>query len=423
MKFTKLRLPKSPARKRGLIGVMFLLAAALMSASIFATGPVAEPEEVKEKAWPVSVTTVEPRAIQPTIHVFGRVESSNVARIRTDWIAEVDEVLVKEGDWVAKGQLLIKLSAREAALQLDERRADLAQHRATLRSIETEFELQKQTTAHFESMQRVAQNKLERHEGMMEQRLISQALLDEVVSQANETHIQYQAHMRTLADLPNRIAAQQAQVAKAEALAGQAELNLEKTGVHAPFDGPVLSVFVAPGDHSNLGAPLVEMAEAAGFEVRVQIPDVYADRFRTTLAKGGNPITGIGPDGQLMTLTRLAGQIRTGQSGLDAFFELPITTGQPLPALNRVVDVHVTLPSEPDVVPLPVQSIYENDRIYQVVDHRLRALTVDRVGELQGADGSYHVLVRAPELVAGDQVITTQLPKAISGLLVEPANG
>ena len=101
-----------------------------------------------------------------------------------------------------------------------------------------------------------------------------------------------------------------------------------------------------------------------------------------------------------MTLTRLAGQIRTGQSGLDAFFGLPITTGQPLPALNRVVDVHVTLPSEPDVVPLPVQSIYENDRIYQVIDHRLRALTVDRVGEMQGIDVSYHVLLRAPELVA-----------------------
>ena len=422
MKFFNLRFPNNPRGKRAFIGAGFLLIAALMSASIFATGPNAEPEAIDEKAWPVSITIVEPQTIHPTIHAYGRVESSNVARIRTDWVAEVAEVLVREGDWVSKGDLLVRLSAREAELQLAERRADLAQHQAVLRSIETEHKLQKQSTSHYESMQRIAQTKLERHEGMMEQRLISQALLDEVIGQANEAHIQYQTHMRAMADFPNRIASQQAQIAKAEALAGQADLNVEKTDVRAPFDGPILSVFVAPGDHSNLGAPLLEMAEAAAFEVRVQVPDAYAERFRQHLADG-NEITGIGPNARIMTLTRLASQVQSGQSGLDAFFELPIDDGRPLPALNRLVDVHVTLPSEPDVVPLPVQSIYENDRVYQVIDSRLRALTVDRVGELQGPDGSYHVLVRAPELAAGAQVITTQLPKAISGLLVEPANG
>lgn len=422
MKFINLWFPKNPRGKRAFIGAAFLSIAALTSASIFATGPKAEPETIDEKAWPVSVTTVEPQTIHPTIHAYGRVESSNVARIRTDWVAEVVEVMVREGDWVSKGDLLIKLSAREAELQLAARRADLAQYQATLRSIETEYRLQKQSTSHFESMQRIAQTKLERHEGMMEQRLISQALLDEVISQGNATHIQYQTHMRALADFPNRIAAQQARVAKAEALAGQADLNVEKTDVRAPFDGPILSVFVAPGDHSNLGTPLIEMAEAAGFEVRIQVPDAYADRFRQHLAEG-KEITGIGPGARVMTLTRLASQVQSGQSGVDAFFELPVDDGQPLPALNRLVDVHVTLPSEPEVVPLPVQSIYENDRIYQVIDSRLHAVTVDRVGELQGTDGSYHVLVRAPKLVAGAQVITTQLPKAISGLLVEPAGG
>ena len=56
MKFFNLRFPNNPRGKRALIGAGFLLIAALMSASIFATGPKAEPEAIDEKAWPVSVT-------------------------------------------------------------------------------------------------------------------------------------------------------------------------------------------------------------------------------------------------------------------------------------------------------------------------------------------------------------------------------
>ena len=48
------------------------------------------------------------------------------------------------------------------------------------------------------------------------------------------------------------------------------------------------------------------------------------------------------------------------------------------------------------------------------------AITIERVGENRAADGSYRVLVRGTELVPGSRIITTQLPKAISGLRVEP---
>ncbi len=63
---------------------------------------------------------------------------------------------------------------------------------------------------------------------------------------------------------------------------------------------------------------------------------------------------------------------------------------------------------------MPVQSIYENDRVYEVVDDRLQALTVERVGDHATDAGEYRILVRGDGLHAG-RIITTQLPKAISG--------
>ena len=78
------------------------------------------------------------------------------------------------------------------------------------------------------------------------------------------------------------------------------------------------------------------------------------------------------------------------------------------------------------VTALPVQSLYENDRIYAVRtdagnENRLEAIAVERVGEVRAEDGQHRILVRSPAIGRGARIITTQLPRAIAGLLVEPA--
>lgn len=410
--------PRTLKTKRLAVSGGILFGAVLTSASIFATGPDAEPEIRTEKSWPVSVLAIEPHRLNPTFLAYGRIESSNVAKIRTDLIAEVVAVHVKEGDWVAQGEVMLTLGDAEVRLRLLQRKAELAQAQATLQSIKTEFELMEQTTAHYSSMQRIAQDKLTRYQELMAQRLISQELLDEVVSQSNQATIQYQTHIRQLADAPNRITSQNAQIAKAQALLAQAELDLDKTQITAPFSGPVLAVFVAPGDRSNLGSVLVELADASGFEVRVPVPEVHDTRFAN---RKNSPIVATTPSGHQIPLTRLSSQVRQGQIGVDAFFKLDVAADGPLPVLGRLIDLKITMPAEPNVVALPVQSIYENDRIYEVQENRLRAIVIERVGEFQTDSGEYRILVRSPELKSGQKIITTQLPKAISGLLVARA--
>jgi hypothetical protein len=179
-----------------------------------------------------------------------------------------------------------------------------------------------------------------------------------------------------------------------------------------------LAVHVAPGDRSGSGDSLVELAQADAFEVRVQIPASYESRFQRHL-DGDHGIAATLADGRRLELARLAHRVRAGQSGLDAFFHLDPGASQSLPPIGRVVDMRIRLPEEAGVVALPIASLYENDRVYTVEDHRLRAVHVERVGELHTEDGQYRVLVRASELAQGQPVITTQLPKAVSGLLVE----
>ena len=411
----------TPRRRQLAISAGIIGAALLTSASIFATGPNASPAEHVEKAWPVSVTTVQPQWLHPNFSAFGRLESNQVASLRSRLVVQINAVLVKEGDWVTAGDILVKLDDREVKLRVIEREADLRQEQANLAGMQIQFDLEQQSAAQFESKFQVAQAKLARHQDLMEKRLISKSLLDEVVAQSNQASIDYRNHVLELTSLPNQIIAREAGVAKAQALLEQAKLDLEKTAVRAPFSGPVLAVFAAPGNHSNLNTPLVEVANASGYEVRVQIPDAYAEQFYSAQIEGAEPITAIAESGAQLTLTRLTSQVRSGQTGMDAFFVFEQATEHP-PALGRVFNLSIELPAQAQLIAVPVQSIYENNRVYAVKDGRLVGHDVERVGEQESIEYGYQILIRTSEIAPGDNVITTQLPRAITGLLVEVAN-
>ncbi len=409
----------TPKRKQVLLGASIIGGAILTSASIFATGPNAAPAEHEEKSWPVSVTSAQPATIKPSFSAFGRLESSRVARLRSDLIARIEHVAVQEGDWVEKDDLLIQLDNREAKLVVLEREAELRQHQASLSSMHNQLSMEQRNAEHFASKLQIVEAKLARHQDLMAKRLIAKAVLDEATAQANQATIEYRQHQQQLANLPNEIAAHEASVAKASALLAQANLNLEKTQIRAPFSGPVLAVFAATGDHSNLSAPLLEMADSSTFEVRVQIPENYANHF--TQAGIDGHISATTDTGQQLLLTRLTAQISKGQTGMDAFFSLD-QTGQTSVLLGRVFNLTVELPAQTDLIAVPVQSIYDNNRIYSVVESRLVGHTIERVGELEDLAHGYQILIRSDALKAGDAIVATQLPRAISGLLVDVAN-
>ena len=415
------RMPESLRARRVVVSASIVAGSVLAAASIFATSPSAAPEIPEEKAWPVSFVTVSPSALSPMFNAFGRVESTQVARIQSDLVAEVATVAVREGQWVTRGDVLVTLEDEKFLLAAREHDAEVAREHALLERILTEERLTKESSGHYRSMYDIANKKLARHEDLVAKRMISQALLDEVREQSNAAAIAYQDHRLAIADFPNRVAEQKARVAQSEALRDRARLDLENTTLRAPFTGPVLRVAAAPGNHTVLGQPLVEIANSEGLEVRAPVPDAYAGAVRRHLSESTrmSARTHLGDTDAVLVLARLGGSVRSGQSGVDAFFRVESAHAAPL-EIGRVLNLAVTLPPEGGVVALPVQSIYENDRVYSLEDDRLKAITVERVGDHQTDEGAHRVLVRSPELLTGVRIITTQLPKAIGGLRVAP---
>jgi len=403
-----------------------LLGAVVLSVVVYATAPNPLPEQSTEKSWQVSSIAVQPERLSPMFKLYGRVESSRIAAIQADTSARIDAVEVREGQLVERGQVLVRLDQRELTLQLRERRANVAQARAQLAAVEIDYRLVRESRGHYEAVQKLSQDTLQRQRELHKIRMISQGMLDQSILRENERSIEYQRFQRQLADFPHRILEHQALLDRAQAALEQAQLNLTKTTIVAPFDGPVIAVTAAAGSHALPGQVLVTVAQSAGFEVRAPLPNHYVNRLRRSLDHNKAIAGFINADGHgsgrtELRLRRLSRSVKSGRAGLDGFFSLDQQQLMQLPEIGRLVDLTVVMPPEERVVALPVQALYENDRIYEVVENRLRAIEVERVGEFHSPQG-YRVLVRWDNVEAGQRIISTQLPRAISGLLVDQAS-
>ena len=240
--------------------------------------------------------------------------------------------------------------------------------------------------------------------------------------EASQRAIELARHQAELADLPHRRQRLQASIQHARARERAARANLDRSVVRAPFDGPVLAVDTAPGDHSR-GATLVTIAAAESLELRATVPERVRSQLTAALAQGksvyARPMDAAGDTPVRYALRRTSADIKAGRSGIDAWFAVPLADTDSA-QIGRIARLEVVLPAQPDLVAVPLQALYDNRRVYLVDDGRLRAVDVQRLGETRDAANVMAVLVRSPLLLDGDVLMTSQLPAAISGLRVAP---
>ena len=403
------------------LGIAILIGSVLLGGVIVALGPNAEPQARSEKAWPVSTLVATKASLRPTLVAYGKVESRQISNLKTSITAPVAAVLRPEGSWVNAGELLVQLDAEELMLAQIVADAESKRRVARLESARSDFELARKITQHHEELKAIAESKLERHLDLYQNKMVSNAILDEARREANERSITLERHLADLRTFPNVISEREASVAEGNAMVKRARLDVEQTRIVAPFSGRVIATYVSAGDRVLPGTAIVQVADFSELEVRSAIPAAVGHRLRQQVASG-MLVTAQGEvDGKIIefTLNRLSGDVKRGQSGLDAFFKTEIDDELDI---GRVVNLSITLPAEPSVIALPLQSIYENNRIYKVVDRRLKGIEVAQVGDYLDASGKHQVLIRSEEIVEGDVLITTQLPRAISGLLVDPVD-
>ena len=387
------------------------------------TKPKQAPIKIEEQTWVVAIKPVSLRALSPTITLYGRVESPRAATLRTPTLSQnistqITKVAVLEGETIKKSQILIALEDKDSRLNLKQKEAELM-------DINAQIELEKQRNKsninaikHEKALLKLMQTSVKRFRKLLKRKLSSQATLDETQQAVERQMLTIISRRLEIENHKPRLSQLEAKRLQALAQRDIASLELARTKIKAPFTGVIAKVSVAVGDRVRSGDSLLSIYDNAALEVRAQIPSRHQNTVLKALAKGYK----LKAQAQIqaskslhLQLDRVSGEINLDSGGIDGLFSLK-KKGQLL--LGEFITVQLSLPRESRLVALPFEAVYGINRIYKLVDGRMKAVIIERIGERSTTKGYSEILVRSPKLKKNDQVIITQLPNAMDGLKV-----
>ena len=340
-----------------------------------------------------SVQTVEAeplamRTIQASVLASGQLAHEEEVNLMSEEIGRVTQLLVREGDRVEAGQLL---------LQIDDEahRAAVEQNQAQVRLQEIAIERQRLRLQNLRTQ-------WSRQEALHERSLIDQDSFDLLTNELGLAEVDLQSNIE--------------QLSQARAQLQQAEDRLRKTRVFSPIEGVVTSLDIKVGETAissttNLpGSTLMTIANPDSIHTEVNVDE--ADIANVEVGQTAHVFAIAYPDVPISgVIDSIAVSAKTpeGQQGLS--FAVKIRLDPPpgvrlRPGMSCRAEIFTTTK---EALAVPIQAIlvdenrFTNDTRYSVfVNRGSRAHRVEIVVGM--SDDTYQEVIEG--LAAGDEVIT-----------------
>ena len=402
-------------KKKILFPVVILAAAAGGFAALKASRPQPAPVPPTEQVWRVETMAVAPAALSPQLTLYGKVESPELTRAAAPGVGRVSRVLVLEGQSLRRGQLLLELDPRDFELRVAQARGQVDELTAAMDSERMRHAADLDQLEQERRLLDYAAADVARFERLREENFYSQAAVDQSRQALARQQISLRSRELAIKDHQARMAQLRSRLDQARANLEQAELALMRSRVIAPFDGIVAQLQVAQGDQVGNGQTLMTLYPLAGLEVRAKIPAPYQDEILDQVSRGRSleATTRLAGETLRLKLTRLSGA--ADARGLDAFFRL--TTRHDQLRVGSLLTLHLSRTAVEGAMAVPYAALHGGRQVYKVESGRIRAVQVSVLGELAGERPM--LLIRSDGLKRGDEVMTTHLPNAVSGLRVE----
>ncbi|MDW7746449.1 efflux RND transporter periplasmic adaptor subunit [Halomonas sp.] len=383
-----------------------------------ATRPESPSVIPEERSWRVETLVAAPGRHAPVLPLYGEVTAPEMLTVTAPLAGRIAERPVREGQKVARGELLVALDEADVRPPLAQAEAEVADRRAQISSERVRHDSDLTTLERERELLETARRQLERTRSLVGRNLASQSDLDAARNELARARVTVAARERAIAEHPARLEGLEAGLARASAALAAARRDAERSRVEAPFDGIVTRIRVAPGDQVAARGELLSVYPEEGLELRARIPQRHQAELLDALA-GNERLEATGEGGARFALVGLAGE--SDPAGTEAIFRLEAGGAGLRP--GSLLAVSLVRPPVPDSVAVPDSALYGNDALYLMDDEgRMRRLSVTRHGEVLRDDGERWALVSGEALAEGDRVITTHLPNALQGLRVETAD-
>ncbi len=233
---------------------MILIVAAIVGKS---TGLIGKKKEIE-----VDLTETKLGTIVEKVSASGTVRPVNEVNLSPDVSGEITELLIKEGDSVIAGALLVKIRPDNFINALERAEANHNQQLANLASARASLA---RATATFERMK----DEYDRNKKLHEEKVISDAAWQ--LAEQN-----FKVSQNDLESARQNVNAAQYIVKSAKATVEDAKENLRLTNVHAPVSGTVSKLSVEKGERvvgtqQFAGTEMLRIADLNKMEVRVDV--------------------------------------------------------------------------------------------------------------------------------------------------------
>lgn len=334
----------------------------------------------------IRTAQVERGSIRSLISTNGKIEPIQNFEAHSPIATTVKHLLVKEGDHVHQGQLLVQLDARDLVSQAARAQAQMKTAQADQADLSTGGTREEVLTLDAQLIKaRAARNDAQRNLEAFRRLQEQGAASPGEVQQAEEALQRAQADTTLLEQKQKEryskpeVARVQAQGAEAQAAYDAAEEALAKSSVRAPFDGVVYALPVKQGSYVQTGDLLLQVGDLSKMLVRsfVDEPEIGRLSAGQKIEVTWDAVPGRVWNGTVSTIpstVKLHGSRNVG--------EVTCTVDNHDLRLLPNVNVGVTVISaeHSDVLTLPREAVRMDDTkpyVYQVVNGELKRRDVE----------------------------------------------
>ena len=236
----------------GAVGVLLLIIVVGKS-----QGWIGKPQELE-----VELAKAKRATIVEKVSASGTVQPVIEVKIAPEVSGEIRELLIEEGDSVAKGKMLVRIRPDTWVSQLNRAEASLNQQHSNLESSKASLSRSEATFTR-------AELEYKRQEKLYKEKVISDA--DWQLAQQN-----YKVAEQDLKSAQQSVRASEYIIKSGEATVAEARENVRLTNVTAPMDGIVSKLSVKKGERvlgtaQMQGTEMLRIADLSKMEVRVNV--------------------------------------------------------------------------------------------------------------------------------------------------------
>ena len=310
------------------------------------------------------IFTVQPRDLRQMLRLSGSLRAVNQAAVKAKVPGEVREVLVREGEAVKAGQVLIRMDASEYRFRLEQARGAQLAARGQLD---------------------IATKTRDNNKALLEKGFISKTAFDNAESQFNIA---------------------QANLESAKGALDVAQKLLNDTVIRAPISGLVSSRTVQPGEKVSADNRLLDVVDLNRLEMEAAVPasdilNVAPDQEVQVRIEGlADPLPG--------KVVRINPSTQAGSRSILTYIRIDNPKG--VLRVGMFGEAQLTLAKKPGVLTVPqsaVQSQALDPFVYAIENDRLVQRRV--VPGLRGDDGRESAVEIVEGLESGARIVRTNL--------------